>query len=296
MKPQDLENKGSEGSDKNKVTGNTDTSKGFQGSDKNKGSGNTGSEKNKGSGDFNKGVQGSTNTGSTSSTSDTSKDRTTTRPYRSGGRDTGSGSDEGILSNIGTKGLLGALGAVAGGALLIRALTGSSKSTSKKSSSTGQTVEADNKITIKRSREELYSYWRNLENLPNFMSHLKEVRELDERTSTWVARIPGGLGTVEWDSEIVQERPNHLIVWRSLPGSEIENSGEVRFEEAPGGKGTIVETTINYSPPAGEAGNYVAKLLNPAFEKTVKNDLKEFKKLMEKGGAAKRKSKPSTRV
>lgn len=248
-------------------------------------------------------------TGSTGSTGNTAttgdiggkkkkKNKKQKSPISHGGAETGkvyksksgnSGSDDNILSSIGGKGgLLGAIGALAGGALLYKVFKGSSGT-----KSTSQTVEATNKLTINKSREELYAYWRNLENLPNFMSHLKQVRELDEKRSTWTAKIPGGLGTVEWDAEIVQERENHLIVWKSLPGSEIENSGEVRFEEAPNGKGSTVETTISYRPPAGEAGSYVARVINPAFEKTVKNDLKQFKKLMEKGGAAKRKSKPA---
>jgi uncharacterized membrane protein len=82
---------------------------------------------------------------------------------------------------------------------------------------------------------------------------------------------------------IIWEEKNRLLSWRSLPGSEIENSGEVRFEDAPGGKSTFVETTISYRPPAGAVGGLAAKLLNPGFEKVVENDLKEFKKIMEKG-------------
>lgn len=250
------------------------------------------------------GTSGTTGTtGSTGTTGDfggkkNKKDKKQKGSMSYGGAETGkvyksksgsSGSDDSILSSIGGKGgLLGAIGALAGGALLYKAFKGSSGK-----SSSGQIVEATNKLTINKSREELYSYWRNLENLPNFMSHLKQVKEYDEKRSTWTARIPGGLGTVEWDAEIVQERENHLIVWKSLPGSEIENAGEVRFEEAPGGKGSTVETSISYRPPAGEAGSYVARVINPAFEKTVKNDLKQFKKLMEKGGSAKRKSKPA---
>lgn len=191
------------------------------------------------------------------------------------------------------KGILGILGAVVGGALLYKGAKGIGGS--KKGISTSG-VTAKDKVTIKKSREELYAYWRNLENLPNFMSHIKEVRETGDRRSEWTAKIPGGLGTIEWDAEIIQDRTNHLIMWRSLPGSEVENSGEVRFEIDPKGKGTIVETTITYRPPAGDAGDFAAKLINPAFEKLVKNDLKQFKKLMEKGGVLKRKSQPTSEV
>lgn len=210
-----------------------------------------------------------------------------------------SGEDNGTLEGVintlkeNKKSILGVLGAVVGGALLYKGAKGIGGS--KKSGSTSG-VTARSKVTINKSREELYAYWRNLENLPNFMSHIKEVKETGERRSEWIAKIPGGLGTMEWDAEIIQDRTNHLIMWRSLPGSEIENTGEVRFEIDPKGRGTIVETIITYRPPAGNAGDFAAKLINPAFEKVVKNDLKQFKKLMEKGGASKRKSRPVSEV
>lgn len=235
---------------------------------------------------------GTTHTTSSQADRGNSGNRTSRRS-----QDSNSGSGGDILSNINlNKGtLLGALGALAGGALLFRGLKGSWPF-SGGTGSAPKIVDLSTKQTINKSREELYAYWRNLDNLPNFMSHLEEVRELDDKRSTWTAKIPGGLGTVEWDAEIVRERTNHLLAWRSLPGAEIENAGEVRFETAPGGKGTVVETTISYRPPAGELGGYAAKLFNPAFEKTVKTDLQEFKKYMEKGGKPKRKSTPSSKA
>lgn len=210
------------------------------------------------------------------------------------GRRQNGGSDSGgdVMSGIKSTGIWGVLGAVAAGTLLYKAFSGSSR----ENTGSRRSVEIHSKLKINKSREELYDYWRNLENLPNFMTHLQEVQEIDDKRSLWTAKIPGGMGTVEWDAEIVRERKNHLLAWRSLPDSEIENAGEVRFENAPGGRGTIVETTISYRPPAGEVGAYAAKLFNPAFEKVVKSDLKEFKKLMEKGGAAKRRSSPASRM
>ncbi len=202
-------------------------------------------------------------------------------------------------SSMGLGKILGiAGGVVAGGALVFKGITGKWPlfGGDAKEGSVNNIVEIHSRLTIERPREELYAYWRKLENLPNFMSHLKEVQQQDARVSTWTARIPGGLGTIEWDAEIVQERTNQLLRWRSLPGAEIENAGEVHFEDAIEGDGTIVDTRISYRPPAGDAGGYAAKLLNPAFEKIIKKDLKEFKTFMEDGGAAKVVSEPSDRV
>lgn len=203
-------------------------------------------------------------------------------------------------SSMGLGKLLGIAGVVAGGAaLLFKGATGKWPfigGDGKDKSGVNNIVDLNSTLTIERPREELYAYWRKLENLPNFMSHLKSVKQQDAKLSTWVAKIPGGLGTIQWNAEIVQERTNQLIRWSSMPGSEIENAGEVHFEDAITGEGTIVKTNISYRPPAGDVGGYAAKLLNPAFEKIVKKDLEEFKHLMEDGGAAKIVSEPSKRV
>lgn len=178
--------------------------------------------------------------------------------------------------NINMNDLLGLAGIVVGGTLLYKGLKGGWPFSNKISK-----IDINTKQKVKRSREELYTYWRNLENLPHFMSHLEEVEEINDRRSFWTAEIPGGLGTIEWEARITEEEENEYLSWKSLPNSEIKNSGEVTFRDAPDGKGTIVETTISYHPPAGKPGDYVAKLLNPAFEKIVKRDLKQFKKHME---------------
>ncbi len=202
-----------------------------------------------------------------------------------------------FLSDLGvnTKQVLTALGVVAGGALLYKgakALIGSGKSGINKKAN----IEIRSSLEIKKPKDELYAYWRNLENLPNFMSHIEEVNELNDKRSHWVAEVPGGLGHIEWEAEIVWEQKNQLLAWRSLPDSDIENSGEVRFQDAGNGKRTIVETTISYRPPAGRAGGLAAKLLNPAFKKVVESDLKEFKNLMERGSISRRKPSVAGRM
>ncbi|WP_046245543.1 SRPBCC family protein [Hymenobacter terrenus] len=138
-------------------------------------------------------------------------------------------------------------------------------------------------FTINRPVAEVYGFWRRLENLPQFMQHIESVEQLDERRSHWKANIPGGLLNVEWEAEIVNDEPNLLLAWQSLPGSEVDNAGEVRFLEAPGDKGTEVQAVIHYRAPAGALGHGVAQLLNPALEEMVRSDLRRFKQLMEAG-------------
>src|SRR5205814_5243518 len=102
-------------------------------------------------------------------------------------------------------------------------------------------------ITVDRPREEVYRFWRNFENLPRFMEHLESVRVLDERRSHWKARAPAG-ATVEWDAEIVEDRPNELIAWRALHKADVPNAGSVELVPAPKG-GTEVRGPRHYRVP-----------------------------------------------
>lgn len=140
-------------------------------------------------------------------------------------------------------------------------------------------------ITINKPAGELYAFWRNFENLPRFMSHLLAVTDRGDGHSHWLAKGPAGT-TVEWDAEIVEDRPDELVSWRSLPGSTVQNSGTVRFEPATGGRGTVVHVELHYRPPGGVVGATIAKLFGEAPEKQIPVDLMRVKQLLETGEIA----------
>jgi uncharacterized membrane protein len=137
-------------------------------------------------------------------------------------------------------------------------------------------------ITMRQTPEEIYRFWRNFENLPRFMYHLEEVRVFDDRRSHWVAKAPAG-SRVEWDAEIVEDRPNERIAWRSLPDADVANWGTVEFRRAPGDRGTEVHVELHYDPPGGKLGALVAKLFGEEPGEQVADDLRRLKQLMEVG-------------
>ncbi|CAD0007421.1 SRPBCC family protein [Flavobacterium salmonis] len=132
---------------------------------------------------------------------------------------------------------------------------------------------------INKPISEVYSFWRDFENLPKFMSHLESVRPLSYTTSKWTAKGPGGIGKLSWIAEIIKDEKDRLISWNSLPESSVKNAGKVVFR--PTGEGTEIIVTISYHAPLGIAGEGAAKLLNPYFEKIVKDDLMNFKTYLE---------------
>ncbi|TDB70562.1 SRPBCC family protein, partial [Micromonospora sp. KC721] len=137
-------------------------------------------------------------------------------------------------------------------------------------------------VTVNRPASQAYRFWRDLENLPHVMAHLESVRAVDSRCSRWTARGPAGQ-SVSWDAEIVEDRPDELIAWRSLPGAPVPNAGRVRFVPAPGDRGTEVRVELGYAPPAGQLGRAVAKLFGEEPEQQVRDDLRRFKQVLETG-------------
>ena len=137
-------------------------------------------------------------------------------------------------------------------------------------------------ITVGRPVEEVYGFWRDFQNLPRFMRHLESVTVTGDRRSHWNAKGPAGT-SVEWDAETTEDRPNELIAWRSLEGSDVYNAGTVRFNPAPGDRGTEVRVDIEYDPPLGKLGSKVAMLWREEPGQQIQDDLRHFKQVMEVG-------------
>jgi uncharacterized membrane protein len=137
-------------------------------------------------------------------------------------------------------------------------------------------------ITIRKDAQELYQRWRDFASFPSFMYHLESVTVGADGRSHWVAKAPLGQ-TVEWDAEVTEERPGEVIAWRSIAGSEVDNSGRVSFTPAPGDQGTEVHVEISYDAPGGAIGAALAKLFGEEPRQQVKDDLHRFKQIVETG-------------
>jgi len=195
------------------------------------------------------------------------------------------------LSRRNTSGLLLA---GLGGALAYRGATGhcdvyqalrlsSADSTDQGTVPARHAVHVEESITILRPREELFAFWRRLENLPRIMPHLISVHELDGSRSHWVAK--GLTGPVEWDAEVFNERQGEMIAWKSCEGADVATAGSVHFRAAPGDRGTEVRVVMDYIPPVGKAGAGIAWLAGRDAESQIREDLRTFKRIMETGTA-----------
>nr|WP_233222425.1 SRPBCC family protein [Sphingomonas deserti] len=137
-------------------------------------------------------------------------------------------------------------------------------------------------VTINRSAQELYDFWRNFENLTQFMDNVRSVETLDGGRSHWTIAGPAGT-EVKFVSRITEDQPGRVIAWESEEGADVRNTGRIEFIDAAPGRGTMVRATITYDPPAGAIGRAVAKVLQREPNVQARRDLRRFKQLMETG-------------
>jgi uncharacterized membrane protein len=145
---------------------------------------------------------------------------------------------------------------------------------------------------IDKPPSECYAFWHDLKNLPRFMPMLESVEDLGSGKSRWVLNGPGGVH-LEWDAQMTRDEPGRLIGWRSLPNSHLAHAGVVRFEPAPGDRGTVVRVVAHYQPLMTSSGKQFARFLHSNPDARVREDLRRFKQLLETGEVATTAGQPS---
>jgi uncharacterized membrane protein len=193
-----------------------------------------------------------------------------------------------MLALYGLRRSLGNLALIAGGsALVYRGLTGwcavyEALQLSTTSADTGPGITLEAAITVHKPAAEVYRFWRHVENHPRFVTHLQSVVSTGGKRSHWVAKAPMQQ-TIAWDAEIVEERQNALLAWRSMPGADVDHAGTVRFRELPNGRGTEVRLRLVYAPPGGQVGRAVAHLFKGLTAQQLQEDLRRCKQIIEAG-------------
>ncbi len=201
-----------------------------------------------------------------------------------------------ILYGLASSDLRGLVWMLFGGELLRRGITGhdyvyqlldvgtvSESPSTVTSLPNNQGITVRRSMTIERSPEDLYRFWRNVENAPGYMHFVSSVQISGERTSHWTARVPGNK-VVEWDSEITEDVPNQLIAWKTTNGIPFAgNAGRVRFIPASDDKGTVVTSEVDFYWPGGTLRSEIGKLFGHLPEQELRENLRRFKQLIEAG-------------
>lgn len=141
-------------------------------------------------------------------------------------------------------------------------------------------TQVERTVTIRRSAGDLYAAWKDIEQLPRFMPHVRSVEWLDGNRSYWVVNGPAGQ-PVEWEARVINDVPGRVLAWETVDEAPLRHAGSVQFDPTPDGRATQVKVTMRYRPPTGALGRAVAAIFGADPAKQVEDDLRRFKELME---------------
>lgn len=143
-------------------------------------------------------------------------------------------------------------------------------------------VEYRRSVTVNRPASDLYALWRDEENLPGFLPHVKSVRRLGDRRSRWVLESSSGRD-IRWEAILVEEVPNERLIWCSPDRSGTKMIFAVEFTELAAGRGTEVAVTVRHQPRGGLLAASLSRVFGTDPKPAVIEDLRTFKQLMEAG-------------
>ena len=181
----------------------------------------------------------------------------------------------------GKRSVFGLLGGLAGAALITRSST--NMPIDRLVGVRRPAMELQKCIEVAVPVEQVFEIFSQLERLPEFMTHVREVRVRGDGTSQWVVDGPAGR-TISWEAVTTRLEPNRLIAWRTLPGSAVEHAGLLRFE--PTDNGTRVLVTMSYTPMGGAIGHALARLFRADPKTELNDDLLRMKVFLETGRRA----------
>lgn len=181
------------------------------------------------------------------------------------------------------RGVLGSGISAVGVGMLARALTNSETRRLVGVDGDVKGINIEKTITIAAPVDEVFTYWSHPENFPEFMTHVREVREIDAGVYRWKVGGPAGL-LIEWDATITKYDVNQTLAWKSVPGAIIWQQGITRFTSNPDGS-TRIDVKMSYKPPAGLLGHEIAKLFGVDPKTEMDDDLMRMKTFIETGVA-----------
>jgi uncharacterized membrane protein len=211
-----------------------------------------------------------------------------------------------LLIGLGRRSLGGAVVALAGGELLYRGLSGhchlyealgintAQPGANQEAGPSTETSKVERSITIDKPADELYALWREPSTLSRIMGDFAEVTQVSQNRQHWTMRMPRGR-SLEWDSQILEDRPGEFLRWQSVEGAQLTNEGSIHFGPAPGNRGTEMTLRMRFDPPGGAVGKWAIRLLGFAPRVLATKALYRFKSLAETGEIPTLKRNPAAR-
>lgn len=135
-------------------------------------------------------------------------------------------------------------------------------------------------VTANVQKDLAYAFWRNFANFPLFMKRIHKVEVVSPIVSHWVVEMKNA-PNIEWDAEIIAEKTDEMIAWRSIGNSLVKQAGSVWFMRGPTAGETVITLNMNYEVPGGKLTELAGKLIGDDPKTMILNDLRHFKDYIE---------------
>ena len=143
----------------------------------------------------------------------------------------------GMLSKVpGVGGLGSKLGKAGGG--------GGGDESEMKGVGRGRRLPMQGSIDVSVPVEVAYDQWTQFEEFPKFMFRIERIEQKDDTHLIWHSKVWGIRR--QWEAEIVEQRPNERIMWRSTSGPR--NVGVVNFHRLHDPRLTRVQVDLDFEP------------------------------------------------
>jgi uncharacterized membrane protein len=137
-------------------------------------------------------------------------------------------------------------------------------------------------ITIGKSPQEIFSFWRNFSNLKLFMKDISNIQVSSPNESRWTVQLKSG-EAIQWDVEITEAIEGKMIGWKSVGSSQVQTMGCVYFTPAPENQGTTVRLSMIYNKPKRMQTEFIEKFSGEDPENLILMNLRRLKAVMETG-------------
>jgi uncharacterized membrane protein len=127
--------------------------------------------------------------------------------------------------------------------------------------------------------EVAYDQWTQFEEFPKFMFRVERIEQKDETHLIWHEKIWGIRR--QWEAEIVEQRPNERILWRSTSGPQ--NVGVINFHQLHDPRLTRIQVNLDFQPTG------IIEKTGSGWRAAIRaldTDLKRFKAYVEMKDAA----------
>ena len=147
-------------------------------------------------------------------------------------------------------------------------------------------------FTINKPAEELYNLWHDVQQSPKWMEGIRSVTDLGNGRSHWVLDLPNNLA-YQWDAEWTAEEPGKRLAWHTVGEGMAPAAGQITFEPAVNGRGTVVRVNQEFLLPGGKLSAALSGLFSRTPGGFVRENLRHFKQLAEAGEIATTKGQPA---